>query len=157
MKFSSLKLTSMFKKPENKVYKIAESYIGTHEIPGEDDNPKIVEFFAKVGHSWVKDDETAWCAAFVGACLEEAGYKSTKKLNARSYLEWGDAVMPNQAEKGDVIIFWRESPQSWKGHVAFFHSYDANGNLNVLGGNQSNAVTIETYKKGRLLGVRRPI
>jgi uncharacterized protein (TIGR02594 family) len=156
MKFSSLNLTSMFRKPKNKLYDIAESYIGTHEIPGENDNPKIVEFFAKVGHSWVKDDETAWCAAFVGACLEDAGYQSTKKLNAKSYLHWGLPVVAEEAQRGDVVVFWRESPESWKGHVAFFHSYDSNGNVNVLGGNQSNAVTIETYNKTRLLGVRRP-
>jgi hypothetical protein len=32
-------------------------------------------------------------------------------------------------EPGDIVVFWRESPQSWKGHVGIFTgiSFDKNG------------------------------
>ena len=65
---------------------IARSYLGTKELKGSADNPKIMEMYRTVGHHWVEHDEVAWCAAFVGHCLEKAGFTSTRKLNARSYL-----------------------------------------------------------------------
>ena len=73
-------------------FDIARSYIGTTEGPGPADNPVIMEMYASVGHDWVEHDETAWCAAFVGHCLEKAGIRSTRALNARSYLGFGEPV-----------------------------------------------------------------
>lgn len=135
-------------------YQLAESNIGLKEIRGTRHNPEIVDFFAAVGHEWVKDDETAWCAAFVGAMLEEAGLKSTRKLNARSYLKWGEPVDIKDVRVGDILVFWRGKRDSWQGHVGFYVGHDGK-RLNVLGGNQSNEVTIAPYPFGRLLGVRR--
>jgi uncharacterized protein (TIGR02594 family) len=132
----------------------ASKHIGLKEIPGAKHNPTIVQMFADVGHEWVKDDETAWCAAFVGAILKRVGLPHTGKLNARSYLLWGDAVKPALAEPGDVMIFSRGDPNGWQGHVAFFVR-PAEGGYMVCGGNQSNAVTVAFYPKNRLLGVRR--
>ena len=66
-------------------YRLAETFRGLKEIAGPRDEAKIVQMFAAVGHAWVKDDETAWCAAFVGAMIERVGLISTKALNARSH------------------------------------------------------------------------
>lgn len=117
-------------------------------------NPKVVQYFADVGHDWVDDDETAWCAAFVGAHLERAGLKSTRALNARSYLDWGEPVELQDAEPGDIAVFWRVDPNSWQGHVAFFNR-EGNSSIMVLGGNQKNQVNVSAYAKSRLLGIRR--
>lgn len=136
--------------------KIAKSHIGLKEVPGEGDNPTIVGMFAKVGHPYVKNDEVAWCAAFVGACLIDAGFASTKMLNARSYLKWGKTIPLAEARPGDIVIFWRNSPTSWEGHVAVFVS-QTKTMVKVVGGNQDNAVTIQNYLKERVLGVRRPV
>jgi uncharacterized protein (TIGR02594 family) len=135
----------------NKAFEIALSFYGTKEIKGTVDNPTIVQMFADAGHDWVKDDETAWCAAFVGACLEEAGIKSTKKLNARSYLEWGEAT--DKPKLGDIVVFWRGKKNSWQGHVAFYVN-ETQTHINVLGGNQGDEVNITRYSKDRLLGCR---
>jgi uncharacterized protein (TIGR02594 family) len=135
-------------------YMRAVDAMGLQEIKGPIDNPEIVQMFADVGHEWVKDDETAWCAAFVGAMLERSGLRSTRALNARSYLDWGEAVPIEDAKPGDIVVFWREDPNSWKGHVGFF-SRDAGGSLEVLGGNQSDAVNVQIYSEDKLLGVRR--
>lgn len=140
--------------PRMTPYEIAQSHLGLKEIPGAEDNPEIVQMFADVGHSWVKDDETAWCAAFVGSCLERGGIPSTRKLNARSYMEWGTAVPLSEAAPGDIAVFWRGSRDSWKGHVAFLQSYH-DAVINVLGGNQHNQVSIDGYPQLRLLGIRR--
>lgn len=135
---------------------VAKSYLGTKGFEGPADNPKIMEMYNSVGHDWVEHDEVAWCAAFVGHCLEKSGLRSSRKLNARSYLTWGEKVTGiEQAREGDIIVFTRGS-SSWQGHVAFF--LKAAGNLvEVLGGNQSNAVTVARYSKTKILGIRRPI
>lgn len=134
-------------------FEIAQSYIGTTEGPGPEDNPVIMDMYASVGHDWVEHDSVAWCAAFVGHCLEKAGLRSTRRLNARSYLEWGIPVDLADAQPGDIVVFSRGS-KSWQGHVGFFVK-TAGATIEVLGGNQSDAVNIQRYAKSRLLGVRR--
>jgi uncharacterized protein (TIGR02594 family) len=142
------------KQVQNAPYLAARRFIGLKEIPGPVDNEQIVKDFATVGHSWVKDDETAWCAAFVGARLEEAGIRSTRKLNARSYLDWGTPVKLEDAKEGDIVVFWRGSKDGWQGHVGFFVRIEE-GNIIVLGGNQTNMVKESPYSITRFLGVRR--
>jgi len=132
----------------------AQSFIGMKEIPGLKHNPTIVEMFEDVGHSWVTDDETAWCAAFVGSVLEKIGVNSTRKLDARSYLGWGEVVEPEDAREGDVLVFYRGDKNGWQGHVGFLVSETSTG-YDVLGGNQKDSVSIGNYPKERLLGVRR--
>lgn len=145
----------LFKSKQTKAYELAKTFIGLKEIVGSRHEKKILKFFEEVGHSWVKDDETAWCAAFVGAMLERSGLKSTKKLNARSYLEWGEEVHLNDIQEGDIVVFWRGKKDGWQGHVAFFVGFNANKDLIVLGGNQSNQVCEQVYAKERFLGARR--
>lgn len=134
---------------------IARSLVGTKEIVGPQDNPKIMEMYATVGHDWVEHDETAWCAAFVGFCLEKSGLRSTRALNARSYLNFGTTVELADAKEGDIVVFSRGASE-WQGHVGFFVGQTAT-QIKVLGGNQTNAVTIANYPKTRLLGIRRPV
>ena len=137
----------------NAAYQLAEAEIGTLEW-GQGHNPKVVQYFADVGHSWVQDDETAWCAAFVGAMLKRAGMPHTGKLNARSYMDWGDPVHLDLAKEGDIVVFWRGSPDGWQGHVGFFVRR-AGTHIEVLGGNQSNQVNVQRYPVSQLLGVRK--
>lgn len=137
------------------LYKIAEAHIGLMEWPGAKHNPEIVKMYEASGHGWVKDDETPWCAAFVGSCLAQAGMKGTGKLDARSYLKWGEEVALDDAEFGDIVVLWRGSRDSWKGHVGFYAGIDVNGNILLVGGNQGNAVSKAGFKRDRLLGVRR--
>ena len=135
------------------IYDVAESHVGVKEFPAAKHNPTIVKYYKDSGHAWVQDDETPWCAAFVGAVLAECGLSGTKELNARSYLNWGQPVDLEQAKKGDVVVFWRGSKDGWKGHVAFYSDHDED-TIWVLGGNQGDAVNVKGYPRGRLLGVR---
>lgn len=133
-------------------YELAKAEVGTVEW-AKGDNPKVVAYFKDSGNAGVKDDETAWCAAFVGAMLKRAGQKGTGKLNARSYLDWGVPVDRKDAREGDIVVFKRGN-SSWQGHVAFFVK-DNGTTISVLGGNQSNAVNVKGYKAADLLGIRR--
>jgi uncharacterized protein (TIGR02594 family) len=135
-----------------KAYELAKAEIGTVEWK-DGNNPKVVAYFKDSGNAGVKNDETAWCAAFVGAMLERAGMDGTGKLNARSYLEWGKPVDRSDAQPGDIVVFKRGN-SSWQGHVAFFVK-DRGAIIDVLGGNQANAVNIKGYQASQLLGIRR--
>jgi uncharacterized protein (TIGR02594 family) len=135
-------------------YERAKSHIGTLEVPGGKHNPKILEWFKKVGHPQIVDDETSWCAAFTGAMLEEAGLESTKSLLARSYEKWGVEVPLDQALPGDLVVNWRVKPDSWQGHIGFFHGRKK-GKILILGGNQKNRVSVDDFSEGELLSVRR--
>ena len=130
----------------------AFDFYGMRETPGEDDNPQIVQFFHALGFDWVQDDETGWCSAFINYLAKVNGYEYSGKLNARSWLDTG--VEMKLPTVGDIVVLWRESPESWKGHVGMFARHDG-VNIWVLGGNQGNAVNISPYPMGRLLGYRR--
>lgn len=112
----------------------------------------LQEYMANGGHN-LDPSVTAWCAAYVGATLNQVGLQGTGKLNARSYLDWGEAV--DEPKPGDIAVFSRGDPNGWQGHVGFFKGYDENGNILVLGGNQGDSVSVAPYSADRLLGFRR--
>ena len=117
-------------------------------------NPVVLSFFRDFA-DWVTDTEVAWCAAYINSIYASTGYEYSGKLNARSFLKVGEIVL--EPRVGDLVIFWRESPKSWKGHVGIFLNYSSDGRyIYVLGGNQSDMVTVSKYLSSRLLGFRRP-
>ncbi|WP_072392063.1 TIGR02594 family protein [Hyphomicrobium sp. CS1GBMeth3] len=132
--------------------KAAWREFGQAERAGTSHNPRIVAFYRDVGHPQVVADEVAWCAAFCGACLERSGIRSTRSLLARSYLKWG--VTLSEPCVGCIAVFSRGSDPG-KGHVAFWLG-ETDDAVVVLGGNQSNAVSVARYPKARLLGLRWP-
>ena len=103
---------------------------------------------------------TEWCAAFINAVLEESGITSNNDhkypLTARAFLDWGMSVSKEDIKPGDIVVFPRGT-QGWQGHVGFYlRSTDINGveYYYILGGNQSNKVSIELYRASRALGIR---
>ena len=136
-----------------RLLKIALSQYGVKEIAGSEHNPTIVEYSKHIGYGGIIDDETAWCSIFMNWIAKQANLDRSKKLNARSWLDVGENI--TYPVMGDVVIFWRGSKNGWKGHVALFINYSENGNINCLGGNQSNQVCIREYKSNQVLGFRR--
>lgn len=133
-------------------YELAKSEVGTMEW-AEGSNPKVVAYYRDAGFPEVKDDAVAWCAAFVGAMIKRAGGKPSGSLAARSYLKWGKPVALLDAKPGDIVVF-RRGNSTWQGHVGFFVSHKA-GLIQVLGGNQRDAVNIAGQPVAKLLGVVR--
>ena len=132
---------------------IAFNEYGVKEIKGAIDNPEILKYFNELGFNGTKlKDETAWCSAFMNWVMKQSGLDYSGKLNARSWLKIGTAT--NEPKLGDIAVFWRESRQSWKGHVALYVSENET-HIYVLGGNQSNQVNISAYPKNRLLQYRK--
>lgn len=133
---------------------IASREIGTREIVGSQHNPRIVNYAKEAGFTYVNDDETPWCSFFMNWVAQKAQLESTGKGNARSWLNVGIPVV--NPEPGDVVIFWRESPNSYKGHVGVFMGYSQDhSRIYTLGGNQNNQVGETAYSTSQLLGFRR--
>lgn len=136
-----------------KLIELLLSQIGIKEFTGKKDNPEVLKYFNGIGFDGNKlKDETAWCSAFVNWIAFQMHLPMSGKLNARSWLSVGEKV--DTPEIGDVVVFWRENKNSWKGHVAFYIN-ENNGFIYVLGGNQNNQVKISAYPKERLLEYRR--
>jgi uncharacterized protein (TIGR02594 family) len=142
-------------KTGQRIVAAAMNYLGAEEIPGKLHNAVIVDMFRKSGNAGIKDDETAWCAAFLGAVLFDVNIPGTKKLLARSYLNWGQPTLLREAQPGDVMIFPRG--KSWQGHVTIFLRWVDANTAECIGGNQSDAVNVQRYKVANILGVRRAI
>ena len=126
--------------------------LGESEKGETAENPTILKYFKEVGHPTITNDETPWCAAYVGAMLERSNYKSTKSLLARSYLNWGAEI--DKAQLGAIAIFKRGGSKTL-GHVGFVMA-ETESQIQLLSGNQNNKVSIATYYKSQLLGIRWP-
>jgi uncharacterized protein (TIGR02594 family) len=134
--------------------KAAFGDLGLKETPGPRSNPRVVEMYDLAGHPEIKDDAVAWCAAAMGAWLVKANLKGTGSLAARSYLNYGRKLPTERIPRGAILIF-RRGTSSWQGHVCICLA-DYGETLVVIGGNQSDAVTIARYPKAALLGARWP-
>ena len=128
----------------------AEKLIGLREVKGEKHAPEILQMWRDIKRSGIKDDETPWCAAFVGSMLERAGIQSSRFESAKSYLSWG--VPLGIPAVGCVVVFTRDGG----GHVGFVLGQDSKGNLLVLGGNQSDQVCVRSFPRARVSGYRWP-
>ena len=127
-------------------------YYGLREVFGPAAEPEIIKMFKDIGYNWVQSDETAWCSALMNFVCKKLSYERSGKLDARSWLKMSIVVLKPQL--GDIVVFWRNSPTSWEGHVGLYIS-DRNNLIYTLGGNQENMVSIAGYPKSRILGFRQ--
>lgn len=139
----------------DELLKIAFSQLGEKEIENPENNPTIVKYARESGFDWVNDDETPWCSIFVNWVARQAKLKQSKSTMARSWLRVGLNV-DTSPEPGDIVVFWRDDPDSRKGHVGFFMGYSPDlKRVYCLGGNQGNQVSLGAYTKDNILGFRR--
>lgn len=131
----------------------ARKHVGQREIAGRKHNPLILRWWTLIRAPF-SDDETPWCAGFVGGVLESCKIRSSRSAAARSYLDWGQKL--DKAVVGAIVVFSRPG-SAWSGHVGFVAGVDARGNLMVLGGNQGNMVSIRPFDRSRVLGYRWPV
>lgn len=127
----------------------AEHELGNHEEP-ENRGPVVRRYIAtgKCGH-----EGDPWCAIFVNAALEASGIRGTRSPASQSFrhdIHFRKLAGP---ALGAIAVFWRISPNSGLGHVGFYDS-ETSGYVNVLGGNEQDAVRKELLvKSGRQFGL----
>jgi uncharacterized protein (TIGR02594 family) len=139
--------------PEPVWLTIARRELGQREKPGAGANVRILEYFEATRYA-ARSDEVPWCAAFVCWCLESANESSTRSPRAADYATWG---WPSWLVPGAVVVFGKADPDAGgSGHVAFCAGLDGPDVL-VLGGNQTNAVTLAKRPLSRIVAVRWPV
>lgn len=125
----------------------ARRFLGLHELK----DAKTLDMALRLDAS-----EIAWCGAFVGMCISTALPNEpmvANPLGSRNWLKFGQQI--GSPHVGAVAVFWRGSKSGWQGHVGFVVGHDKT-HLHILGGNQSNSVSIARIAKDRLLGYRWP-
>ena len=135
-------------------FKEATRLIGTRETPGTGSNPVILDWAGDLGIPY-KGDDIPWCGLFVAHCIASTLDREptpSNVLGARAWQSFGIRTAPTP---GAVMVFWRQSPQSGKGHVGFYAGEDATA-YRILGGNQSDSVSLAWVAKDRLVTARWP-
>ena len=135
-----------------RLYAVALPFLGMREVPGSASNP-VISAAIKDAASWLDSDDskTAWCGCIMGAWCKQAGLPvPSEYFRAASWLSIGSAVHLADAVKGDIVILSR----SGGSHVALFNSVSGD-KVRLLGGNQSDAVTLADFKTSTIKGIRR--
>ncbi len=123
---------------------------GTTEARGPADNPVILAWAHEVGlNKAYSHDAIPWCGLFVAVVAKRATWSlPDSPLWALSWADWGRPT--ERPMLGDVLTFKRPGG----GHVGLYVGEDA-GAYHVLGGNQSDAVTITRIAKARFYRARQ--
>lgn len=132
---------------------IALDELGQAEVPGPSTNPRIAEYLRSTSLGDAGGDETPWCAAFVGWCLEAAGQPSTRSATALSYQGYGTWIGygAQPIPLGAIAVLTRDGG----GHVGFYLDRHA-GQVYLLGGNQGDRVSVSAFPTTRVLSYRWP-
>lgn len=141
--------------PLPKLVQAGLSYLGLKEYPGPSSNPVIMQMAKDLGVSNIyTNDDMSWCALFMCYLCKITGkpmpYRSYEILRAASFATWGNPVARGDERLGDIAVFKRPGGN----HVGIVIAVTAT-TIVVLGGNQSNAVTITEIAKTRLSACRR--
>jgi hypothetical protein len=118
-------------------------------------NPVIINFFNATSLDPLRGDGdgTHWCAAFVNWCIAR-GHATTARIadvranrgrgtgsaSSGSFRCWGQNATAGGPRRGDVVVWATDGTVSGcaigTGHVAFFLERNADGTIEVVGGNQ---------------------
>lgn len=132
---------------------IARSKMGLHE---RRNRGGLLAWLRSDGKTLGDPARLPWCGDFVETSVALALTNEVLPTNpylARSWLQFG--VRLARPSLGAVAVFWRGSRTGSSGHVGFYVGEDAT-HYHILGGNQSNMVSIARIARERLLGVRWP-
>ncbi|MFC5477771.1 TIGR02594 family protein [Massilia suwonensis] len=127
---------------------------GTKEILGPRNNPEILDWASDLDIYYPGDD-VPWCGLFTAHCIgatlpDEVLPKDP--LTARAWERFGD---PTEPRFGAIMVFWRGSITSGKGHVGFYAGEDTKA-FRILGGNQSDRVSVAWISRERFIRARWP-
>lgn len=143
-------------------FSMAQRFIGVKETAGQASNP-IVLGMLRLDQGWPSDDSVPWCSAFVNYIAWLLRLPRSKSLRARSWLTVGESVyvLVEASAAFDVVIVKRgPDPQPGPevldapGHVGFFAGMEGDRVL-ILGGNQSDMVSVAQFPRADILGIRR--
>lgn len=133
----------------------AQRLIGTAEAAGAVNNPLILDWAKQAGMAYGAD-EIPWCGLFAAHCLKTALPGEPLPANPLLARQWAGFGREAAPQPGAVMVFWRGSKAGWTGHVGFYWAED-DSHFHILGGNQSDRVSIARLARSRLLAARWPL
>ncbi|WP_395175034.1 TIGR02594 family protein [Roseibium alexandrii] len=152
---------SASRKPNNPVLSTEPAWMteavrlkGIREKAGPGSNPEILEWAEDLDLHY-PDDDIPWCGLFVAHCMRVGAPNDERPQNILGARNWQRFGVQCEPVLGSILVFWRGSRSGWQGHVGFYAGEDDKA-YHVLGGNQSNAVTVARISKSRLLSARWP-
>lgn len=128
---------------------------GLHE---KRDIDELKKFLKADGKTLGDPSKLPWCGDLVQTCIALTLKDEQVPVNpylARNWMKFGQQIEPTL---GAVLVFWRGSRNGSQGHVGFYAGESSDGKkLYVLGGNQSDSISIVPIAADRLLGARWPM
>ena len=134
---------------------IAELKAGAGEIGGNNRGPFVKKYLNRLAP---EGRDGPWCAGFLSFCFAQnpAGIPFEYTVGARNILRefkdngWDKSPNSGYSPKpGDVVVWWRESLPSGKGHVGLVHQL-RDGFLYTVEGNKSPMVRGFSYVFSRM-------
>ncbi len=119
---------------------LAEMRAGAKETGANNSGPWVEKYL-----NGILTPPANWCAAFVSWCFAQhpKGIPFRYSLGARDIRDqfrkkgWMyDLDETRQPEPGDIIVWWREQPSGWKGHIGLVHHRSEGGILYTIEGNK---------------------
>ena len=136
-------------KPELNYIATARSYLGLTEIKVSNKHPTIDAWAKSLSGKWLIGQP--WCGTFVAQVFKEVGLSAKIPKDFYRAKSWETAETKlDKPAYGCVVTFTRDGG----GHVGFVVGKTKSGMLKVLGGNQSNAVTIQDFDPKRVTSYR---
>lgn len=119
---------------------------GIKEDPGDRNTEEIAAYFRDVNAAvgTVAGQTVPWCGAFVGSCIKNCGLPAAAAkvtpaaVGADFWLTWDQA--PNPPPVGSIVVFPGR-------HVGFLAEGSTATKLQILGGNQSDRVSIAPFDR----------
>jgi len=142
-------------------FTFAESQLNPPTKEGDPEGDKrIVAYFNQTDMTpKPTTSKTPWCGAFAATAMDKAGLKSSIPKGASlavSWKTWG-VGLPAQTKDipvGAVIVMAPAPNTDSSGHVAFFESRPNDKQIRLLGGNQSNAVSLTPFLASDVVAIR---
>lgn len=137
---------------------IGELKAGAGEVGGDNRGPWVKKYLTPAN----LPEGDSWCASFVSWCFLQASGEDLHAMpfaycpGARGLLQEfkakGWAYPPNsdyRPQPGDLVVWWREKLEGWKGHVGIVHQLQ-DGMLYTIEGNKSPRVQGFSYVFSRM-------
>lgn len=132
----------------------ARRELGTKEIVGKKDNPRIRWYhtFSKNIGSKEHPDEVPWCASFINACGAQCGMEISGSALAASYDRYSEDT-GDWVEEGDIVTIAQPGRHVTLANKRFNRKTEKT--FQGLGGNQGNQVKVSNYSTATIRGARK--
>lgn len=136
--------------------RVAWENLGAHERPGLESDPQIAAWAEAFGVSDFDEDRDPYCALFPRWCFRNALPDERLPAHPKWSMGWLRFGRPCGIILGAVAVFYRGDPAKQIGHDAFVLKEEGD-QIEVLGANQADAVSVKFMPKARLLACRWPL